>query len=354
VERIRVDAEFASLVAQQLGVTGAAAFRTVAEIVDNDEDFAVEFKSTARWDLRENQPSKAMEDAIVKTVAAFLNTDGGTLLIGVGPDRQVVGLEHDYARVKPPNGDGFVNWLTTHLINALGRATVMRTRARIAVHEGREICRVDVARSAQPVWAKTSKQERVFFIRMNNSSRAMPEEEVEAYLRSRAAPPKPPHRVQPFELVTPAEEDRYVTCVPLLSLKAAAGGFGEAQEVEPEGWVRFDSRTKFRPGMFVAQVAGRSMEPRIPDESFCLFSGPVAGSRQGKILLVQHREIWDPDNSGTYTVKRYSSTKEQGGDSWRHTEIRLEPMNPDFEPIILEDVPDKEFQVLAEVIEVLD
>jgi type I restriction enzyme R subunit len=36
-----------------------------------------------------------MEDAIVKTVAAFLNTDGGTLLIGVGPDRRVVGLDHD-------------------------------------------------------------------------------------------------------------------------------------------------------------------------------------------------------------------------------------------------------------------
>jgi type I restriction enzyme R subunit len=101
-----------------------------------------------------------------------------------------------------------VNWLTTHLIGALGHAAVMRTRARIAVHEGREICRVDVARSAQPVWAKTSQQERVFFVRMNNSSRAMPEAEVEAYLRSRGGPPRPPHRDQPFELVTPTAEER--------------------------------------------------------------------------------------------------------------------------------------------------
>src|SRR5207249_11982225 len=139
VERIRVDAEFAALVAQQLGVAGGAALRTVAEIIENDEDFAVEFKSTARWDLRENRPNKAMEDAVVKTIAGFLNTDGGTLLIGVGPDRQVVGLEPDYQRVKPPNGDGFVNWLTTHLANAVGHAAVMRTRARIALHEGREI-----------------------------------------------------------------------------------------------------------------------------------------------------------------------------------------------------------------------
>ena len=99
-----------------------------------------------------------MEDAIVKTVAAFLNTDGGTLLIGVGPDRSIVGLELDYPHVKPPNGDGFVNWLTTHLANALGAAAVMRTRARVVAHAGVELCRLDVARSSRPIWAKTSKE----------------------------------------------------------------------------------------------------------------------------------------------------------------------------------------------------
>jgi type I restriction enzyme R subunit len=185
VERIRVDAEFASLVAEQLGVAGGVALRTLPEIIDNDEDFAVEFKSTARWDLRESGPNKAMEDAVVKTVAAFLNTDGGTLLIGVGADRNVLGLSHDYARVKPPNGDGFVNWLTTHLTNALGHAAVMRTRARITVHEGHEICRVDVARSSQPVWAKTSRASRVFFVRMNNATHALPESEWATYAADR-------------------------------------------------------------------------------------------------------------------------------------------------------------------------
>jgi type I restriction enzyme, R subunit len=185
VERIRVDAEFASRVAEQLGVAGGAALRTAAEIIDNDEDFAIEFKSTARWDLREDKPSKAMEDAIVKTVAGFLNADGGTLLIGVGPEGEIVGLDHDYRRVKPPNGDGFVNWLTTHLTNAMGHAAVMRTRARITVHAEHEICRLDIARSSQPVWAMTSKDDRVFFVRMNNSTRALPADEQEAYFVDR-------------------------------------------------------------------------------------------------------------------------------------------------------------------------
>ena len=185
VERIRNDAVLASRITEQLGLAQGAAFRTVQEIIDNDEDFAVEFKSTARWDLREGEPNKAMEDAIVKTVAGFLNTDGGTLLIGIGPDREVVGLVHDYPLVKPTNGDGFVNWLSTHLINAIGHAAVMRTRARIRNLGEAEICRVDVAASSVPVWAKTSKEDKVFFVRMNNSTRAMPEDETTTYLADR-------------------------------------------------------------------------------------------------------------------------------------------------------------------------
>jgi type I restriction enzyme R subunit len=185
VERLRRDAELASKVAEQLGLPGGAALRTIDEVIANDEDFAVEFKSTARWDIREGRPNRAMEDAVVKTVAGFLNTDGGTLLIGVGPDRQVVGLDHDYPRVKPPNGDGFVNWLTTHLNNAIGHAAVMRTRARIALHDGKDICRLDVARSSQPVWATTSQKERVFFVRMNNSTRELPDGELDKYMADR-------------------------------------------------------------------------------------------------------------------------------------------------------------------------
>ena len=83
--------------------------------------------------------------------------------------------------MKPENGDGFVNWLPTHLINALGYAPVTRTRARITVHAEQEVCRVDVAASPAPVWARTSKDERVFFVRMNNSTRVLPDREVDKY-----------------------------------------------------------------------------------------------------------------------------------------------------------------------------
>ena len=96
--------------------------------------------------------------------------------------------DHDYQRVKPPNGDRFVNWLTTHLINALGHTPVARIRARIATYMGKEICRVDIAAHTEPVWAKTSKESRIFFARFNNSTRAVPEDEVSAYLAAHARP----------------------------------------------------------------------------------------------------------------------------------------------------------------------
>ncbi|MBI3016230.1 MAG: S24 family peptidase [Candidatus Tectomicrobia bacterium] len=96
------------------------------------------------------------------------------------------------------------------------------------------------------------------------------------------------------------------------------------------------------------------MEPRIPDCGWCLFRSPVEGTRQGRVVLVQHRDIDDPETGGSYTVKRYESQKESDRTgSWRHTEIRLFPENPDFAPIILRDIRDDEFHVIAEMVEVL-
>jgi SOS-response transcriptional repressor LexA len=105
--------------------------------------------------------------------------------------------------------------------------------------------------------------------------------------------------------------------------------------------------------MFVAQVVGKSMEPAIPDSSYCLFAAPVEGTRQGKTVLVQLRDTIDPETGQRYTVKRYDSEKANDGDSWRHAKIALKPINPDFEPIILSGADEGQLQVIAEVLEVL-
>jgi type I restriction enzyme R subunit len=185
IDQIKTMPELAEQVAEHL--KGKQAFFAVAseELIAGDETYQVEFKSTARWNLRDGCKDKRMEDAVVKTIAGFLNTDGGTLFIGVDDQRAPVGLAYDTAVVKPQNADGFVNWLTTHLGNALGNPAVMRTRARIESVDDIEICRVDVAASSAPVTARMSDKGVVFWVRMNNSTRALPEIEVENYLRDR-------------------------------------------------------------------------------------------------------------------------------------------------------------------------
>jgi phage repressor protein C with HTH and peptisase S24 domain len=158
-----------------------------------------------------------------------------------------------------------------------------------------------------------------------------------------------------LRIVEPKLKERYVTCVPLVPLKAAAGAFGDPQHVEDDGfeWVSVDSRHRLRRGMFVAQVVGKSMEPAIPDGSYCMFAAPVAGTRQGKTVLVQLRDAADPETGQRYTVKRYESEKAREGESWRHASITLKPLNPDFEPVVLTGADEEQLQVVAELVEVL-
>ncbi|MEZ4354709.1 MAG: DEAD/DEAH box helicase [Myxococcota bacterium] len=158
-----------------------------------------------------------------------------------------------------------------------------------------------------------------------------------------------------LRIVEPTPDDHYVTCVPLVPLQAAAGAFGDPQHIEDNGfeWVAVESRHRLRPGMFVAQVVGRSMEPAIRDGAWCLFRSPVEGTRQGKTVLVQLRDTADPETGQRYTVKRYRSEKAADGDSWRHVRIRLEPVNRDFAPIDLRGADEGELEVVAELVEVL-
>jgi phage repressor protein C with HTH and peptisase S24 domain len=158
-----------------------------------------------------------------------------------------------------------------------------------------------------------------------------------------------------LRIVKPKPEERYVTCVPLVPLKVAAGAFSDPQHIDDDrfAWAAVETGHHLRRGMFVAQVVGRSMEPMIPNGAYCLFASPVEGTRQGKTVLVQMRDATDPESSERYTVKRYESERAKQGDSWRHTRITLKPVNPDFEPIILTGADEGQLQVIAEVVEVL-
>jgi hypothetical protein len=161
---------------------------------------------------------------------------------------------------------------------------------------------------------------------------------------------------EPFRRLASEEVREFVNAIPLYSLAVAAGSFGDVQAPEPEAWVEPLGRLRPGPGMFVAQVVGESMNRRICNGAWCVFRSPVAGSRDGRILLVQLRDDADPEHGGRYTVKVYRSTKVVDSDGvTARSEILLEPDTEatGFEPIVLSPMEESEVSVVAELIEVL-
>jgi type I restriction enzyme R subunit len=159
-----------------------------------------------------------------------------------------------------------------------------------------------------------------------------------------------------IQMLRPNMKERYVNCVPFVPLKVAAGAFSSPQHINDEDWdwIAIPSMHKLRRGMFVAQVIGKSMEPLIPDGSYCLFSAPVTGTRQGKIVLVQLRDATDPETGERYTVKKYFSDKAQENDSWRHSKIMLKPINIEFQPKVFVNADENQLKVIAELVQVFE
>ncbi|MCA0177458.1 MAG: DUF2075 domain-containing protein [Proteobacteria bacterium] len=166
--------------------------------------------------------------------------------------------------------------------------------------------------------------------------------------------------VIPLRRVTKDERDAGVLSAPLVGLQFAAGAFSDVQALEDgaDEWVALPDWVRPQPGLFVAQVVGESMNRRIPNGAWCLFRANPTGTRQGKVVVVQHRSIADPETGGQYTVKLYTSEKvpaEEGG--WRHERITLRPDSdrPGFEPIDLAAGDDEGgVRVIAEMLMVLD
>ena len=131
----------------------------------------------------------------------------------------------------------------------------------------------------------------------------------------------------------------YVTHVPIYDLHAAAGSFSEVQVFESVQWVALPEHINISEGMFLMRVEGESMNRRIPNGSWCLFKSNPGGTRNGKVVLVQHRNIDDPDHGGSYTVKLYQSDKTIDENIFLNTKIVLKPDTNAFgySPIELED-----------------
>ncbi|MDO9013896.1 MAG: DUF2075 domain-containing protein [Polynucleobacter sp.] len=175
------------------------------------------------------------------------------------------------------------------------------------------------------------------------------------------------YRNLPLRLLSSKVVRPFENAVPVYDLKVAAGLFSNEQTVnevtdtsvtniEEQDWVELPGAFRPQPGLFVAQVIGESMNRRIPNGAWCLFKLNPGGTRQGKVVLVQHRDIQDQDTGARYTVKIYESDKEiRGDDSWQHVCIRLKPDTnaPGYKVMEFDGELEGELMVVAELVAVL-
>ena len=153
----------------------------------------------------------------------------------------------------------------------------------------------------------------------------------------------------PFRILDKSEAKPYINCVPLYDISVAAGNFSELQQSQDFEWVELSKPYKARKDYFVCKVVGESMNKKIPNGSWCLFKKDPEGSREGKIVLVQHYDLQDSDFGAGFTVKLYHSEKEISQDSWFHKAIILKPLSYDsnYADIILKQNEISELKVVG-------
>jgi len=163
-------------------------------------------------------------------------------------------------------------------------------------------------------------------------------------------------RSEPSELLSvngrpaPLPISRSSKRVKLVSVRAAAGAFSEPEAVEPAGYITAPTRRTIKPNMFAVAVSGRSMEPLIRDGAICLFRPMEGRDPDGRVVLLQLRDARDPESGGRYTVKRFKVLARSGR---RITRVRLEPINKEFSPMVMDEDPERELKIIAEFLEVL-
>lgn len=159
---------------------------STAELIAAGESKHVEYKQTGRVNLHTQQRDPVIEQMVVKSVAGFMNAEGGTLLIGVTDTGEVSGIETDYKTLgKKQDQDGFALWLNGLLDNMLGPTAASTVQLTFEEHPDGTICRVDVSPGKAPAFVRGSKGEADLYVRLNNATRLLNTAEALDYVRTR-------------------------------------------------------------------------------------------------------------------------------------------------------------------------
>ena len=154
------------------------------ELLDKGEHQNVEFKSSLRWDFKENKVNRIIEKSVMKTVAAFLNSEGGNLVIGVDDNKKVVGLAQDILTLRKQDVDGFENHFNNIFHSMIGADLRQYVNLTYVREDESYCCIVSVAPSSNPAYLKTDDNEE-FYIRTGNGTTSLKLSEANRYIQTR-------------------------------------------------------------------------------------------------------------------------------------------------------------------------
>ncbi len=142
--------------------------------------------------------------------------------------------------------------------------------------------------------------------------------------------------------------------IPLYDFYAAAGTFSEIQSEKDYKLIEGPENSS-NSDYFACRIIGESMNRVIPNGSICLFKPYSGGSRNGKILLIENRDIQDPDFNSAFTIKTYSSEKIVMEENWEHISIVLRPNSFDnsYQNIVITEENAAEMRVIGEFVGIL-
>lgn len=318
--------------------------KTAMDIIIPEHNFE------AQWNLTDDGSLWLIAEKSVEQIGCIHTCQGLELdYIGViiGNDFVIRGGEVVIQPLEHPGRDkalsGIRGWLKKEPKAALDAATeVIKNTYRTLMTRGQKGCFIYC----------TDQETREHFQKITHRQPAQEESDELASRRGYKGLAFP---VVSFEQATP-----YQGYVPIYDLEVAAGGFSDQQNLEnadsleDNEWVQLPEYINTTEGMFVTRVVGESMNKRIINGSWCLFKANPGGSRNGKIVMVQHRNIEDPDHGGTYTVKTYHSEKLEEDGVLMNKRIVLKPETNayGYSPIVIED-DGEELTVIGEFLSIL-
>ncbi|OYT13686.1 MAG: hypothetical protein B6I19_03780 [Bacteroidetes bacterium 4572_114] len=150
----------------------------ISELITQGEHDKMEFKSTFRWDIRQNKKNPAIEHAALKTMAAFLNSDGGDLLLGVEDDGAIYGVEADSFA----NDDKFLLHVWALIKSSMGQDVSPYIKTTLEKFDNKTVCRVNCLPSPKPVFLHQKGFDEALYIRIGPSTGSLEIREALKYI----------------------------------------------------------------------------------------------------------------------------------------------------------------------------